>query len=167
MAKVLTDFHVHSDISVDASGTMEQTAQAAGGAGLEQIAFTDHLDLNPIDEGYGKFDPQEVYKIWNSLASRGDKLRIALGVEIGEIHIYQQRQFLTEVYQLPLDVVIGSIHYLGAYGVHANLFDVFPQRQAVNSYFQQALQMVSDADMDVLGHLDYFQRYTHVRGLEC
>ncbi len=58
MPKILTDFHVHSDISLDAKGTMEQMAEAAWGAGLKQIAFTDHLDLNPMDEGYGKYAPQ-------------------------------------------------------------------------------------------------------------
>ena len=70
MAKVLTDFHIHSDISVDASGSMGQVADAAYRAGLKHIAFSDHLDLNPADAGYGRYDLEKVYDSWKALVAR-------------------------------------------------------------------------------------------------
>lgn len=42
------DYHVHSTISPDAKGTMEEMCNAAIAAGIEEIAFTDHYELSLI-----------------------------------------------------------------------------------------------------------------------
>ena len=39
------DYHVHSTISPDAKGTMEEMCNAAIAAGIEEIAFTDHYEF--------------------------------------------------------------------------------------------------------------------------
>lgn len=39
------DYHVHSTISPDAKGTMEEMCNAAMAAGIEEIAFTDHYEF--------------------------------------------------------------------------------------------------------------------------
>jgi len=39
------DYHVHSTISPDAKGTMEEMCNAAMDAGIEEVAFTDHYEF--------------------------------------------------------------------------------------------------------------------------
>ena len=39
------DYHVHSTISPDAKGTMEEMCNTAIAAGIEEIAFTDHYEF--------------------------------------------------------------------------------------------------------------------------
>jgi len=162
MPKVTTDFHLHSDISADAHSPFDKMVQAALRRGLEEIAMTDHLDLNPADEGCGRFDPQQVYQLCRKVREAYPQITIRLGVELSEAHLYKDR--LAQLYALPLDLVIGSIHYIGSHGVHADLFDVCPAEEGIGLYFEQMLAMVREADFDVLGHLDYFQRYTRRRG---
>ena len=41
---ILTDYHVHSSISPDASSSMKEMCESAIQKGLEEIAFTDHYE---------------------------------------------------------------------------------------------------------------------------
>ena len=42
---MLIDYHLHSQFSCDSLTNMESICQAAIAAGLDEIAFTDHMDL--------------------------------------------------------------------------------------------------------------------------
>jgi histidinol-phosphatase (PHP family) len=91
------------------------------------------------------------------------RLTIRMGIEIGEPHEY--RQIVESLSVWPFDVVIGSVHYIGTRGVHAALFDEVPLQEALEAYFDLDLQIASCGLVDVLGHLDYFQRYTLQRNM--
>ena len=47
MSMYTADLHTHSLCSPDAEYTMWDMAQAAVEAGLDEICFTDHVDLRP------------------------------------------------------------------------------------------------------------------------
>src|SRR5436189_188119 len=57
------DYHVHSEYSVDCTVPMRASCEAAVTAGVTEIAFTDHMDSQPTDEGFG------YYRIDDYLAS--------------------------------------------------------------------------------------------------
>ena len=40
-----SDYHTHSQLSPDSSAPLEQMAQAAVEAGLDELCVTDHCDL--------------------------------------------------------------------------------------------------------------------------
>ena len=42
---MLIDYHLHSQFSCDSLTTMDEICQAALHAGLNEIAFTDHMDF--------------------------------------------------------------------------------------------------------------------------
>jgi len=131
---------------------------------LTEIALTDHADCNPADEAANRYDPDRAYETTElARRSRGSRITIHHGVELGEPHLFE-RQY-RRVYQMPLDVVIGSIHYVGSYGVHSDLFDATEMSEGIGKYFDLVLEMVKASDIDVLGHLDYFERYTRRRDL--
>ena len=46
------DFHLHTHISFDGSGTGQDMALAAKAAGLREICFTDHMDYDPKDASH-------------------------------------------------------------------------------------------------------------------
>ena len=46
--KYLSDYHVHPDCSLDATGTIDQYCQRALEMGLEEICFTTHYDMDPV-----------------------------------------------------------------------------------------------------------------------
>lgn len=45
----LADYHVHSAVSFDASVPMTDMAAAAFAAGMQEVAFTDHLGMGDWD----------------------------------------------------------------------------------------------------------------------
>ncbi len=161
---IKTDFHIHTRISVDSTAHVNDMVQRAIDCGFTEIALTDHLDYNPADEGYGRYDSRLAYE--QTLAARalfGDRIGICHGVEIGEPHLYASK--IRELYPCPFDVIIGSIHFVGEHGVHADLFDVRKPADAIRCFFDYTLAMVREGDFDILGHLDYFDRYTLMRNL--
>lgn len=161
---IRSDFHLHTELSVDAEADADRLVRRAIELGLRAIAITDHADQNAADEGAGLYDPQAAYAVTQRLRARyGDDIVIRHGVELGEPDVYA-RQY-APIYASPVDVVIGSVHYVGSHGVHADYFDVFDVDEAIEGYFESMLTMVEQADIDVLGHLDYFERYTAARGL--
>jgi histidinol-phosphatase (PHP family) len=54
--QVKTDNHVHSTFSVDAKDSSEAMARAAITKKPHTVCFTEHIDYNPRDPGYGFFD---------------------------------------------------------------------------------------------------------------
>ena len=53
------DFHLHTRVSFDGSGTGQSMALAAKAVGLREICFTDHMDYDPLDPNH---------KLWFDLA---------------------------------------------------------------------------------------------------
>jgi len=161
---IRTDFHLHTEISVDAPTTGAEMVSAAVALGLSEIALTDHCDHNVSDEGAGRFPPREAYEKTEALRREwGDRIIIRHGVELAEPQLYEEKN--APIYELPLDMVIGSVHYVENWGVHADLFDVLPAEEAIHRYLGAVLETATRGRIDVLGHLDYFGRYTAQRKL--
>lgn len=52
----LIDLHIHSDFSADGQSRIEDYCKKAGTLGISEIGFAEHIDFNPVDLGYGKYD---------------------------------------------------------------------------------------------------------------
>ncbi len=161
---MLVDYHMHTDHSVDAHAGLREMCERALAAGLDEIAVTDHLDSNPADPGVGRFDVRRWFDDYRAARDQTvGRLVVRAGVEIGEPHEYPD--VVEALKAWPFDVIVGSIHYIGTYGVHDDLFDEMPLGEALAAYFETQRQIASCGLVDVLGHLDYFQRYTIRREL--
>lgn len=159
-----TDFHLHTNISVDSPTPIEDMVRRAVELGFSEVAITDHVDHNPADDGAGMYDPDKAYQATLGARERfKGQITVRHGAELGEPHFYGREN--ERLLKLPLDVVIGSIHCMGNFGVHSDLFDKIQPPYAIRNYFQLMQEMVSQADIDILGHLDYFDRYTAVRNI--
>ncbi len=161
---MFVDYHMHTSHSVDSRVTMRQVCDRAVELGLDEIALTDHLDYNQADPGCGLYDVEAWFEDYERVVSAmADRLTVRAGIEIGEPHLYADR--LEPLLAQPFDVVIGSIHYVGSYGVHEDVFDKMPLDEALTAYFDAQVDLAASGLIDVLAHLDYFQRYTLQRGM--
>ncbi len=159
-----TDFHLHTNISVDSPTRIDEMIQKAVELGFIEVAISDHVDHNPADDGAGLYDPDKAFQATLAVRERfAGRITIRHGAELGEPHFYVKEN--ERLLKLPLDVVIGSIHCMGNFGVHSDLFDKISPPYAIRNYFQLTQEMVSQADIDILGHLDYFDRYTAPRNI--
>jgi histidinol-phosphatase (PHP family) len=159
---IKTDFHLHTTLSNDAPGTMDDMVRQAIALGLDTIAITDHADFNPLDPTAGFYVADKAWQQTLDARRRfGDQITIRHGVELGEPHLFPDD--VRPIMNYPLDIVIGSVHFMHRYGVHSNLFDVYSPAEGIEMFFDFTLDMAAHANIDVLAHLDYFDRYTTQR----
>lgn len=156
------DYHVHTTFSVDCATPMEASCEAAVAAGVTEIAFTDHQDLQPADMGFGFYKPAEYFAEVERLRARFEgRLTILTGVEVdyhSETHETVE-DFLTE-FGSRYDFVIGSVHYAaGGVIIFPEVFADKHLDDVVLPYLDQVERAVRTGWFDTIGHLDIPKRY--------
>ena len=163
----LADYHTHSRISPDAASSMTEMAEAAVRQGLQEICFTDHVE--PIL--FGSTAPRRAYD-WAPLreefraaqAAVGDRIRMRLGVELGDAVWDLDRSEAIMARAPALDFVIGSIHILSEQMDGRDLYSLAPRDEAetqacLADYLGQIQRLARWGGFHVLGHLTLPLRY--------
>jgi len=156
------DYHVHTDFSVDCAIPMRTQCEAAVAAGVTEIAYTDHVDHEPADLGFGYYRP-EAYLAAVEEARRAfaGRLTVLAGAEVdfNEGIAPQVERFVAE-WGPRYDFVIGSVHY--AVGGEIIFPDSFADRSLDDiflPYLDQVELAVRTGWFDSIGHLDLPKRY--------
>ncbi len=157
----MVDLHIHSTFSYDSSLSPMEVCEIAIKRGIKIIAFTEHLELNPQDPGYGYFN-YRLYKDTLSKLSKKfkNKLLILSGIEIT-----YQREYEMEIYAYlrnkTFDIIIGSIHYVEKIPI-----DQWVQERESATipkkflpYFDELRSMCKSNLFNTIGHFDYFKKY--------
>lgn len=153
------DYHMHSEFSPDARSTMENMGARALAQGLEEIAFTDHLDIHPLDNPSDFYRPDayfaELARCQKVFAGR---LTIRAGIEIGESHRYPER-VRPVLGAHPYDFVLGSVHWIGDEMPFGNqYFATHEKHPTFAGYFGEMVEMAASGEFDVVAHLDMPKR---------
>jgi histidinol-phosphatase (PHP family) len=154
------DYHVHSDVSCDSHASMSAMCRAALAVGITEIAFTEHLDLHPLDSCADFYRADDYFDKLDAARRHFAPLGLTIraGVEVGEYHIYHER--VRPVLEArPYDIVLGSLHWIGDDMVFdPDYFAAHPPEETVTAYFTELLKMVRFGGFDVLAHPDVFKR---------
>ena len=139
---------------------MARSCEAAIRAGVTEIAFTDHVDHEPADMGFGYYRPAGVREAVARVQDRyGERLTILRGVEVdfNRRIADQAGRFLAEN---AFDFVIGSVHY-GDAGqiIFPEYFDGKSLDDVFLPYFEEVQAAVETGWFDTIGHLDLPKRY--------
>ena len=157
----MIDCHVHSDCSGDCSAPMLDMCAAAAERGLKIICFTEHIDFEPTDVCYAKFD-HDLYKLRIDEARNAfdGVLDIRCGIEVDFVTRYQS-EIGKLLGQTEFDYVLGASHYVD--GVILEDHELyFPGKTAEEAYapfFDNVLAAVETGWFDTLAHLDLCKRY--------
>jgi histidinol-phosphatase (PHP family) len=132
-------------------------ARAALAAGLEGVAFTDHLEWMPRDDAAGYLKPAAYFAELASLRAscRGESTLLA-GLEVGSSHHFlpQARAALSA---WPWDYVLGSVHWSGGeLGYDPETF-ADGIAAAYERYFRRCA-FGRGGEYDVLAHFDLMRR---------
>ncbi len=152
------DYHMHTRFSGDNTSEMEEMCRAAIAAGIAEIAFTEHFDVNPKEPLHGRF-PLEAWAAELKRCRRlfAGRLVIRAGLEAGEPHTAPE-EVAALVARYPFDFVMGSVHWVRDQIVFDTGFFQRPADEAFREYFQETERMARTADIQVLGHLDVAAR---------
>ena len=146
---------------------MTEMAEAAIRQGLQEICFTDHVE--PL--WFGSTAPRKTYD-WAPLteefraaqAAVGDRIRLRLGVELGDAVWDLDRSQAIMARAPALDFVIGSIHILSEQMDGRDLYSLAPRDEAetqacLADYLGQIQRLARWGGFHVLGHLTLPLRY--------
>ena len=154
------DYHIHTSFSSDSDAPMESMILSAIAHGLNEIAFTDHVD---IDDRYDYTDYNQYIPFLNNLKDKyKDKINIILGVEIGLEHIHSKliNDLTTE---FPFEFIIGSSHSVTTHDLYFDrekYFDNKSKQDTYTFYFTEMLKNIQTCnDFCVYGHIDFISRY--------
>jgi len=158
---MLFDYHLHSHFSADSEMTMDQLCQAAVSKGLDEIAVTDHHDIDYQDNTIEFLIDKEKYlkEIENMQQKYKGQLQLKKGIEMGlQPHILEEsKQYLAEDF----DFIIGSFHTAEKKDLYnGDFFKNYSQWEAYIQYLKTVFEVVRKYDhYNVIGHLDIIRRY--------
>ena len=161
----LIDYHVHSTESCDGRSSILEMCQKAANLGMTEIGFSEHVDFDPSDRGYGFFD----YDRYTSEIAKARKLfenRLVIrkGVEID----YQNR-FEDEIKDWlrgkQFDFTIGSVHYVAGRIIDHKLVTNSDLQTLYSAYFDEVIRSMESCLFNVVGHLDYIAKHGDNIGL--
>jgi len=92
---------------------MAASCTAAIDAGITEIAFTDHIDHQPSDPGFGYYRIDDYFRSLDAVREEfGDRLTILAGAEI-DFHTdtYDAVERFVNANLERYDFTIGSVHY--------------------------------------------------------
>lgn len=172
----MIDYHVHTEHSEDAQGTLEEYARRAQEIGLTRICFTNHLELDearrdnvirlngrilPVTSARLRVLCEQILDVRERFAGQG--LDVRVGFEVGYYPGMQER--LHDMIQgLPLDFLIGGIHCLDHVCIDSSreYGDYFPHHTAeelLRRYYETARDLAGSGLFDTFAHLDVYKKY--------
>lgn len=157
--RFLTDYHVHTYYSDDSDCPMEEMVRQALILGLDELAFTEHVDygvktdLNCDYDAYGA----ELARLREKYAGR---ITLRKGIEFG-VQTHTIPQFRRDFAQQGFDFVILSNHQVGDREFWNGQFQQGKTQREIHTAYYEAIYEVVCAykDYSVLGHLDMIKRY--------
>lgn len=150
---IKTNMHIHSKYSFDSKMEIEDIARILVENNVRYAAITDHVEFDRENQKYVLWKllirNLEIEKVNEKYEG---KLKLLKSVEISEPHWHQDKvEYLSE--HADLDFIIGSHHNI------INLETSDNREYVTYLYYKQILEMIEKGNFDVLGHLDYINRY--------
>ncbi len=154
----LTDSHLHTTFSWDASQTIDEVLKKAKAENVGHITISEHLDFHPAHkQNHTKFNYSGYTKAIET--ARADFPNLMKGFEAGEPHIFK-REYEEYIKGKDIDFIMGSLHMVGEYTpVYEEYFQRYKDiKSAYTAYFEEVYKLASYGNFDVLGHLNLVHR---------
>ncbi len=156
----MIDYHIHTSISADCEIQMMKMAKAARDAGLKEICFTEHIDLNIVEGPNFTVDFQAYTQTIREVRSAFADLTIRMGIEAGlDIDTAPQMKAILE--SQPLDYIIGSQHVVfGQDPYFEDVWQHYSKADIFKEYLRASIESAEKIDYyDVMGHIGYISKF--------
>ncbi|MBN2829653.1 MAG: histidinol-phosphatase HisJ family protein [Candidatus Cloacimonetes bacterium] len=155
-----TDLHIHSFYSTDSKINPDELIEKAIKGNYDAIGITDHFDIIASELSTHNVITFENYcNIMDKLKAKYPQIRLIQGAEVGEYHWFKAEMDKIFSFRVP-EFIIASIHFLSDRFNISVQFEPMLTDEQQRDYYKLNLDMVEEAEFDVLGHLGIFKRYT-------
>jgi histidinol-phosphatase (PHP family) len=167
---MMIDLHMHTDRCGHADGSPVDYVAAARVAGLDVIAFTDHLALPDGYDPDGEYAmrPEELGDYVREVleaAHSAPPPKVLLGIEADWVPAHLN-QTARSIAAYPFDIVLGSVHFLQDWAFDdPRLIDEWSLRDvagAWDEYFETFTEAAASGLFDVMAHPDLVKKFGHV-----
>lgn len=162
------DSHLHTPLCGHATGTPREYAQAALDAGLAGLCFTDHMPMPAWYDAPWRMRRDQLARYVEEVRAVQQEFAGQLDVRLGleaDFHPGTERYVEEVLGAYPWDYVIGSVHYLGAWGFDNPEFVEEYERRDLGQLYRHYAALVEGAArsglFDVIGHLDLPKKFGH------
>jgi histidinol-phosphatase (PHP family) len=156
-----TDYHTHSSFSDGRSSPDEYIAPAIE-AGMCELGFSDHLTFfkEPNDYNMSPEDISPYLFYIGNLRNNTKKIKIKAGLEV-DFFAGKEAEIRDFLSSLPLDYVIGSVHYLGEKSVDngPEFYEGINIDRLFELYLDSVCVAASSGLFDIIGHCDLVRIY--------
>lgn len=156
----MVDYHMHSILS-DGQDTYEEMVWTAISKGLDEIGFTDHVCLKPVDWAIRLEDiPVMTEQIFDLKSKYQDQIKIRYGIEV-DYFPGREEELKQVIESIPVDYVIGSVHFIGDWNFDTDqsLYGKWSNDKLYEKYFSLVQQAAQSGLFDVIGHLDIIKKF--------
>lgn len=157
----LIDYHMHSNYSTDGHDTIDEMCHSAIKKELKEIVITDHFEPTMGDEMYSDYDQKGYWsEITKAKQKYKGKLKVKLGVELGQPHLFQKGSYAI-LKDFPYDYVLASAHKLPDGRDMSELdYANISVEAACSLYLEQLDMLLGWENFDCIAHLDLIKRYS-------
>ncbi len=156
----MVDYHMHSILS-DGKDSYEEMIQVAIAKGLDEIGFSDHVCLKPVDWAIRLEDiPVMTRQILDLKVKYKGQIKIRYGIEMDYFPGYEN-ELKALIDNIPLDYVIGSIHFIGDWNFDTDqsLYGKWSNDKLYEKYFTLIQQAAKSGLFDIIGHIDIIKKF--------
>lgn len=171
---MLVDYHTHHHRCGHASGSLEDYVEAAARAGLSEIGLSDHSPIYHLGEhphplpgtAMSRHEFPAYLREMHEVRERyRGRVQVRLGVESD--HVLGWDDHYRALWRsMPLDYVIGSVHWLGPWSIFS---PGLPAGRSPESVYEEYLHTTQAAARsgayDIIGHLDCLKTRGHIPDL--
>lgn len=156
----MVDYHMHSILS-DGKDSYEEMVRVAISKGLDEIGFSDHVCIKPVDWAISLIDiPVMTEQIMDLKIKYKNQIKIRYGIEM-DYFPGSEKELKELIESLPIDYVIGSVHFIGDWNFDTDqsLYGKWPNDQVYGEYFELIQQAATSGLFDIIGHLDIIKKF--------
>ncbi len=162
--RILFDSHLHTSFSSDSDAPMEDMVLRGIALGLDDMCFTEHLDLDYPDNPDGftfLVDMDAYFREYTRLKETyAGSISLRFGIELGmQMHLPHRYDDILSRY--PFDFVLASQHLVNGEDPYDRIFwDGREEKAVYRSYFRELYDNLCRMNQfDCASHLDYIVRY--------
>ena len=156
----MVDYHMHSVLS-DGQDTYEEMVLSAIAKGLDEIGFSEHVCLKPVDWAIRIEDiPVMTSQILDLKSKYEGQIKIRYGIELDYFpgHEHELKEIIESI---PVDYVIGSVHFIGNWNFDTDmsLYGKWSNDKLYEKYFHLVQQAARSDLFDIIGHMDIIKKF--------
>ena len=156
----LVDYHMHTVLS-DGRNSYEEMVLAAIEKGLDEIGFSDHVCLKPVEWAINMIDiPVMTTQILELKEKYSHRIHVRYGIEL-DYFPGIEHELKELIGSIPLDFVIGSVHFIDDWNFDSDksLYGKWSNDKLYEMYFGLVQKAAASGLFDVIGHLDIIKKF--------